>query len=93
MSKRRYDNGPGPIPKRWLNCPIKCDEFVDNKFIAFKTPLSEKFDSQVPDNSFYLSMIFDYVKTYYKVSHELVHPKFSQIMKIIFFLEKSWALD
>lgn len=67
MNKRRHDNDSGPIPKRWLNCPMKCDEFVLNKFVAFKTPLSEKFDEKVHENVFYPSMIFDYVKTYYKV--------------------------
>lgn len=67
MSKRRYDDGAGPLPKRWLNCPMKSDEFIFNKFIAFKTPLSEKFDSQVQEHSFYPSMIFDYIKTIHKV--------------------------
>lgn len=69
MNKRRHDNDSGPIPKRWLNCPMKCDEFVLNKFVAFKTPLSEKFDDKVHENVFYPSMIFDYVKTYYKVGN------------------------
>lgn len=68
MNKRRHDNDSGPIPKRWLNCPMKCDEFVLNKFVTFKTPLSEKFDEKVQQNVFYPSMIFDYVKTYYKVA-------------------------
>lgn len=66
MSYRR-DNGPGPLPKRWLNCPIKSDEFILEKFVAFKTPLSEKFDSQVDERSFYPYMLFDLIKTYYKV--------------------------
>lgn len=68
MSHRR-DNGPGPIPNRWIKCPIKSDDFIVNKFVAFKTPLSEKFDSQVGTNFFYPYMLFDLIKTYYKVSY------------------------
>lgn len=67
MSHRR-NNGPGPIPNRWLKCPNKSDDFIVDKFVAFKTPLSEKFDSQVGDNCFYPNMLFDLIKTYYKVS-------------------------
>lgn len=67
MSYRR-DNGPGRIPNRWLNCPNKSDEFIANKFVAFKTPLSEKFDDQVQEHFFYPNMMFDLIKTYYKVS-------------------------
>lgn len=68
MNKRQHNNGPGPIPNRWLNCPNKSDGFIVDKFVAFKTPLSEKFDSQVQEHSFYPYMIFDLIKTYYKVS-------------------------
>lgn len=67
MSHHR-GNGPGPIPNRWIKCPIKSEDFIINKFIAFKTPLSEKFDSQIDDNCFYPNMLFDVIKTYYKVS-------------------------
>lgn len=69
MSYRR-DNGPGPIPNRWLNCPVMSDEFILNKFIAFKTPLSEKFDAQVEGHFCYPNMVFDNVKTYKKVSDD-----------------------
>lgn len=39
---------PGPIPNRWLRCPRKSASLIVNKFIAFKTPLSEKYNEQVP---------------------------------------------
>jgi mRNA-capping enzyme len=68
MSKRQRDNGPGPMPKRWIRCPIKSDDFIINKFVAFKTPLSERFDPQVVNNSFYPYMLFNLIKDYYKVS-------------------------
>jgi mRNA-capping enzyme len=67
MDERRT-SGCGPIPKRWLNCPPRSDHFIEDKFVAFKTPLSSKFDSQVEDKCFYPYMIFDLIKTYYKVS-------------------------
>lgn len=63
----RGRNGPGPIPKRWLNCPPRSDSFICDKFIAFKTPLSDKFDDQVEGNSFYPSMLFNSVKEHSKV--------------------------
>lgn len=39
---------PGPIPNRWLKCPRKAPSLLANKFIAFKTPLSSKFNEKVP---------------------------------------------
>ncbi|GBN11275.1 mRNA-capping enzyme [Araneus ventricosus] len=41
----RKDLGP---PPRWLHCPRKGSIIVD-KFIAFKTPLDESYDSQIPE--------------------------------------------
>ncbi|KAI5694432.1 hypothetical protein M8J76_014514 [Diaphorina citri] len=43
-----YDSGPGPVPSRWMNCPRKALDLVADKFLAFKTPLSKKFNDQVP---------------------------------------------
>ncbi|RZF44276.1 hypothetical protein LSTR_LSTR006826 [Laodelphax striatellus] len=40
---------PGPIPKRWLKCPRKAVKLMGDKFLAFKTPLSDKFDCKVPE--------------------------------------------
>lgn len=66
MSHNRNCNGP--IPNRWLRCPIRSDTFICNKFLAFKTPLDAKFDGQVPDQySFYPYMLFNLMKDYYKV--------------------------
>lgn len=60
---------PGPIPPRWLHCPRKSATLFVNKFIAFKTPLDGKFDSQVSmENRFPPSMLFDSLKSY-KVSY------------------------
>lgn len=39
----------GPIPARWLHCPRKAVNLIQNKFLAFKTPLSSAFDNQVPE--------------------------------------------
>lgn len=67
MSNRQH-HGPGPIPNRWLKCPIRSENFICDKFIAFKTPLDPKFDSQVPDEcSFYPSMLLNLMKDCYKV--------------------------
>lgn len=67
MSQNR-NNNPGPIPNRWLHCPRKSDSLIGNKFLAFKTPLSSKFDPQVPDEcTFYPSMLFQLMKDSYKV--------------------------
>lgn len=71
MSNRK-DNYPGPIPNRWLKCPIRSDSFIGEKFIAFKTPLDKKFDTQTGDAySFYPNMLFDLVKNIYKVKISL----------------------
>ena len=63
MSNR--DVGRGPVPDRWLHCPRKATQIIQNKFYAFKTPLSSEFDSQVPDECrFSVSMLFSTVKSY-----------------------------
>ena len=43
-----HNRGPGPIPPRWLSCPRKSVQLIGKKFLAFKTPLDEKYDDQVP---------------------------------------------
>lgn len=43
--KRKAELG---IPPRWLNCPRK-GSLIADKFLAFKTPLSEVYDDQVPE--------------------------------------------
>lgn len=60
MADRR---GPGPIPNRWLRCPRKSN-IICEKFLAFKTPLSDRFESQMPlECIFTPEMIFSYTKT------------------------------
>lgn len=62
------DRGPGPIPNRWLNCPRTSTSFIVDKFLAFKTPLSQRFNNQLePQYYFQPETVFSYVKMY-KVS-------------------------
>ena len=61
--KRAADNGPGPIPDRWLHCPRKAFSVIADLFLAFKTPLDSKFDSQVGDEFlFHPDMVFTSAK-------------------------------
>lgn len=56
---------PGPIPSRWLRCPRKSEELIAGKFLALKTPLDQRYDSQVPPQFlFYPSMLFSAMKSY-----------------------------
>ncbi|KAK9890515.1 hypothetical protein WA026_010591 [Henosepilachna vigintioctopunctata] len=62
MSKLR--SNPGPVPDRWMYCPRKASELIVQKFMAFKTPLSANFDSQVPPECrFPPKMLFDLCKS------------------------------
>ncbi|BES88741.1 mRNA capping enzyme [Nesidiocoris tenuis] len=62
MTKER---DPGPVPERWLPCPRKAVNLVEGKFLAFKTPLSSLFDSQVPASArFTPAMLIASTKTY-----------------------------
>ncbi|XP_020708815.2 mRNA-capping enzyme [Athalia rosae] len=55
---------PGPIPARWLHCPRKAVKLIQNKFLAFKTPLSSSYDGQVPESCrFDIKMLFDSLKS------------------------------
>lgn len=57
--------GPGPIPPRWLNCPRKSSSLIGNRFLAFKTPLDERYDEQVAvEHRFSPGMLFQAMKTY-----------------------------
>lgn len=59
------DRGSGLIPNRWLQCPRKATRLLVDKFLAFKTPLSEKFDDQVPEHCrFPPKMLFTSMKSY-----------------------------
>lgn len=64
----RHHQGPGPIPDRWLYCPRNANSFVSEKFLAFKTPLSDEFTPQMPmECQFLPEMVFSYAKMF-KVS-------------------------
>lgn len=57
--------GPGAIPDRWLYCPRKSETLIVDKFLAFKTPLKDDYDSQMPiECCFSPDMIFQIMKTY-----------------------------
>lgn len=57
------NRGPGPIPNRWLHCPRKSDSLIADKFVAFKTPLDERYNDQMTlDCIFPPEMIFSYMK-------------------------------
>lgn len=54
----------GPIPSRWLHCPRKAMKLIQNKFLAFKTPLCSAYDGQVPEECrFNVDMLFQYLKS------------------------------
>ncbi|XP_065164847.1 LOW QUALITY PROTEIN: mRNA-capping enzyme [Atheta coriaria] len=56
--------GPGPVPNRWLRCPRKSNGVIINKFLAFKAPLSEEFNEQVPQEyRFHPEMLIDICKS------------------------------
>ena len=56
---------PGPIPPRWLHCPRKSNELIGGKFLAFKTPLDQRYDPQIEDcYRFGPEMIFAAMKSY-----------------------------
>ncbi|KAG1677664.1 mRNA-capping enzyme [Nymphon striatum] len=62
MNKRRFN--PDDIPPRWLNCPRK--GYPIDKFIPFKTPLSSRYDGNVPEESRFSPSMFVSSLTSYK---------------------------
>ena len=55
--------GGGPLPPRWLKCPRKSASLIGNRFLAFKTPLDNKFDGQIPvEDRFTPDMLFQLMK-------------------------------
>ena len=62
MNRKRqneYSSGPGPLPQRWLHCPRKAFSVIGDKFLAFKTPLDSRYDSEVTDEFlFHPEMVF-----------------------------------
>ncbi|XP_034936399.1 mRNA-capping enzyme-like [Chelonus insularis] len=64
MSSWSAENSKGMIPPRWLHCPRKSIKLINNKFLAFKTPLSEKYNSQVSEEClFSVNMLFTSLKS------------------------------
>lgn len=67
MSNRNGNrlHGPGPVPERWLKCPRKSVDLLQKKFLIFKTPLSDKFNDQVPEQyRFPVGFVFTSMKSY-----------------------------
>ncbi|XP_034939486.1 mRNA-capping enzyme-like isoform X2 [Chelonus insularis] len=63
MSNRSFEFSKGMIPSRWLSCPRKSIELINNKFLAFKTPLSDEFNNQVSEECrFSVNMLFASLK-------------------------------
>lgn len=57
-------NNKESIPPRWLHCPRKAIKLIQNKFLAFKTPLSSAYNSQVPEECrFTIDMLFATLKS------------------------------
>ncbi|XP_035210837.1 mRNA-capping enzyme-like isoform X2 [Stegodyphus dumicola] len=52
--RNKRDQGP---PPRWLHCPRK-GSLIADKFIPFKTPLDERYDSQVPEECTFTPSMF-----------------------------------
>lgn len=59
----KRQNNTGGVPPRWLRCPRKSEGFVAEKFLVFKTPLTERYDEHVaPEYRFYPKMVVEYCK-------------------------------
>lgn len=62
MSDYGNRRGPGPLPDRWLRCPRKASGLIADKFLAFKAPLDDRFDEQIPPAwRFPPAMLFDWL--------------------------------
>lgn len=60
---KRKNFDPLEPPPRWLNCPRKATSVLVDKFVAFKVPLSTKFDVNVPlESRWTMAMLFDSVR-------------------------------
>ncbi|XP_025410811.1 mRNA-capping enzyme-like [Sipha flava] len=48
-SQQTCQNSHSPtVPEQWIKCPRKSFTAINNKFVAFKTPLDSKYDEQIP---------------------------------------------
>lgn len=81
-SNGHSDENPGPIPDRWLLCPRNATEFIAQRFLAFKTPLSSRYSSQMSaEHHFPPSMVFSFMKIekVSKIAKSLTTKKNNQI--------------
>ncbi|XP_063703716.1 mRNA-capping enzyme-like [Culicoides brevitarsis] len=59
------NTGRGPLPERWLYCPRKSDSLIADKFLAFKTPLCDRFSSKMPEECLFTpKMLLQIMKSY-----------------------------
>ncbi|XP_013774740.1 mRNA-capping enzyme-like [Limulus polyphemus] len=63
--KRKNSSNLGP-PPRWLECPRK-GALIAEKFLPFKTPLSEAYEEHVPESSRFTPAMFLKLLASYKV--------------------------
>jgi len=62
---RRNKQAVMTVPPRWLQCPRKSLSLIGGKFLAFKTPLSEDYDTDVPEECrFYPPMLLASLGSY-----------------------------
>lgn len=36
------------VPKEWIGCPKNANRLIESKFMTLKTPLSSKYNHQLP---------------------------------------------
>ncbi|CAG2101565.1 unnamed protein product, partial [Medioppia subpectinata] len=65
-SHGRSNGQPLSLPPRWLKCPRKGDLIAD-KFIPFKTPLDDKYKSQIPATDLFTPRMLISLISNYKV--------------------------
>jgi len=61
MSRKRDYSGnskfcrgtPGPLPQRWTHCPRKASSIIEDKFLAFKTPLDRRYNNSLPEEFYF----------------------------------------
>ena len=56
LSQESRTGDPGPVPDRWLKCP-RSGEMIE-KFLPFKTPLDDRFESKIPPQYLFTPEMF-----------------------------------
>ena len=58
MSRKRdlcggWRDNAGPLPQHWTRCPRKATAIIEDKFLAFKTPLDTRYDQSMSEEFFF----------------------------------------